>query len=641
MQIRIVGEHPLAKNENGKLKSVKGSVFPMENAVITGPGTHGDLLVDYMDYACREKKLNKKEADLLEDRLYDNYVPLHMRDELVLIRPNSSRMDLAFAADDILQQIVPKEKIKFLGVLDERVRKAIKKRGELWRINCLPKTAEEMKKMISDSKESISERAIYYHNMETGTRYLTFEEFSKLGKLDTTELAKYLNEIKEYSCKKNVCGHNEVKLFMADKSFNLNEYINEDFTKWDEFRLRFHYDALKSKFENAVKLEFRKDNFENDLWREAMLMSLVGKHDEEISEEVKLGLCPEFFMHIQWLPGARIENEEVIFDSIFKADMNDKEKIYDEKVRDIILNLKREYEDLEYINVGKIISSLSRREKMPGRREVYIAEVKVRGVRKEIVKIIRMQRWGAVELLHSGEEKDVYKAFWRAQEYKRYTLDRWNGCRQFGMNLLPMKTGEIYETFNNIELPLTYFERDYIKGIASDKISLSKYSNMKYCLNIARFLGKAAASNIILGRVNENGKALFDDGDEIIKENEYGLPEKILVGDYTGAFGDYLSTLKKFAEEYAQPVIRRAEIVPDISRFARVYIGSFMTEFRKIQQEYKNYRRAFNSLFKDRKYDPKGSLAYRYEKILERLENTDVMELRNEIMQCIRSQINI
>jgi hypothetical protein len=30
------------------------------------------------------------------------------------------------------------------------------------------------------------------------------------------------------------------------------------------------------------------------------------------------GISPEFYMQIEWLPGARIENEELIFDPVFE-----------------------------------------------------------------------------------------------------------------------------------------------------------------------------------------------------------------------------------------------------------------------------------------------------------------------------------
>ncbi len=635
MPVKIIGEHPLAK-EDGKLKNVMANVFPTENAVITGPGTHGGLIADYLNN--EKSELTTKELDLLEDKLCDTMVPLHMRGDVVLIRPTHGMMDLAFEADEILQEIIPKEKIKFLGVLDEGVRDAIKKRGELWRINYLPKTTEEMKKMMDSARGSISDRVMYYHNMETGTRYLTYEEFTKLGELPAEELAKYLNEIKDNCCTANACGHQEIRLFMADDSFDLDEFQDEDFTTWDESRLREHYEIFRSLFEDAVEAEFRKDDPENEEWRKAMFSRLIGKPTDEISEEVLLGLCPEFYMHIQWLPGARIEHGEVIFDPVFEKEMPDEEKIYDEKVRDVLFNFKRRYNDIEYINLGRVTGSLSKREKMPGRREVYIAEIKVKGEKKERVKIIRMQRWGVVELIESGEVEDVHEAVSKTQEYKRYILDRWIGCEQLGINLLPVTTGEIIETIKDIEVPLIYYERDYIDGRASDKISASKYKKRGYSARFAKLLGRAAAPNIILGRVNNDGLVLFDDGDEVVVETKNGMPSNIIVGDITSSFGNYEDSLEKFTQAYAQPVIKRAGLVPDIKKFADIYVEAFIGRFKEIQKEYRTHKGAFNSLFADRKNDANGSFAYRWEKILERLDSADAEILGKHIRSYIKRE---
>ena len=43
----------------------------------------------------------------------------------------------------------------------------------------------------------------------------------------------------------------------------------------------------------------------------------VGQRDETISEEILQGLSPEFYMQIEWLPGGRFEDGELMFDPIF------------------------------------------------------------------------------------------------------------------------------------------------------------------------------------------------------------------------------------------------------------------------------------------------------------------------------------
>ena len=125
-------------------------------------------------------------------------------------RPNENDLEQMLKVDEMLQEVVPKEKIKFLGVLDERVRQYIKDRGELWRINHVPKTKEERITAIAESEAAVGTRKMYYHSMETGINWLTYNEFCSLGELNHMELAKHLNEIRDHAHAKNPQGNPEV-----------------------------------------------------------------------------------------------------------------------------------------------------------------------------------------------------------------------------------------------------------------------------------------------------------------------------------------------------------------------------------------------------------------------------------------------
>ena len=57
---------------------------------------------------------------------------------------------------------------------------------------------------------------IYYYNRLTGTRWLTYTEFERLGKLDDAELARHLQEIADHSIQRNRLGRPEVDFFAAD-----------------------------------------------------------------------------------------------------------------------------------------------------------------------------------------------------------------------------------------------------------------------------------------------------------------------------------------------------------------------------------------------------------------------------------------
>jgi len=181
-----------------------------------------------------------------------------------------------------------------------------------------------------------------------------------------------------------------------------------------------------------------------------------------------------------------------------------------------------------------------------------------------------------------------------------------------------------------------YFEREYLPGIATDKLPLERYSRPGYGAKLASLLGRAAASSMIVGRALESGaRPVFDDGDEVVHEAEDGLPTEIMIGDHSGAFGEYKLPLEKFAAHYARPVNTRDKVIPDPQAFASTYLDAFREQFLHIQGDYRKRRRAFDTLFKHCKYDPAGSFAYRWECVLRRLDQTNPYAL----MEAIRRQV--
>jgi hypothetical protein len=124
---------------------------------------------------------------------------------------------------------------------------------------------------------------------------------------------------------------------------------------------------------------------------------------------------------------------------------------------------------------------------------------------------------------------------------------------------------------------------------------------------------------------------VFDDGDEVIVEDAGGLPRELVVTDHSGAFGDYRHPLLYFARDYARPANIRLDRVPNPSAFAEANLLAFHDWFRHIQGDYRKRRRAFDTLFKHRNYDPGGSFAFRWECALRRLDETDSVALVNAI----------
>ena len=138
---QIIGEHPLARSVDGKLKSRIATVFPFGNTIVTLPGIHATQRMAYVDLLNRQRL---EQAWATEPRRGGPRVAelgrSDRRGRCILIRPDPDNMPLCFRADDLLQELVPKHRIRFLLVRNQQVRAAIKERGEWWRISPLPKT---------------------------------------------------------------------------------------------------------------------------------------------------------------------------------------------------------------------------------------------------------------------------------------------------------------------------------------------------------------------------------------------------------------------------------------------------------------------------------------------------------------------
>jgi hypothetical protein len=272
-----------------------------------------------------------------------------------------------------------------------------------------------------------------------------------------------------------------------------------------------------------------------------------------------------------------------------------------------------------------------------------MAEFKAQDEPRPLRRFMRLQKWGVWEHLDAG--KGLLQAIQESDEYTDYWQDRRLGCRQLGMNVcsrfIMRRLTETYRGKNDLfcgqSIRSTYFEREYLHGIATDKLPLDRYDRPGYALKLAELIGQAAAASIIVGRSFDSARPAFDDGDEIVREQEDGLPDEVLVGDHSGAFTEYRKPLATFAAEYARPVNVRESLVPDARGFAEAYLAAFREHFLHTQGDYRKRRRGFDTLFKHCRYDPGGSFAYRWECVLHRLDQTDV----DELLQAIRSHIRV
>jgi hypothetical protein len=640
----IVGEHPLARDSQGNLVSRIATVFPYADTIVTLPGIHATQRVAFVDLLNRQRAGQGLPplSDYEQNLHWENAVDLIMEDDVVLIRPDPSKMDLAFEADEMLQTIVPKHRIRFLHAVNESVRKAIKRRGECWRISRLPKSAEDMKAMVASSLIGIAGNPIYYYNKVTGTRFLTCGQFASLLELDEPQLRVHLAEIQDFATRLNRSNHAEISFFKAGSGFSAADFKGLDFYALSSDDLLDTFKRLLEKFQAAVAPEYQQDELDNPDWRREMFTCLVTQSDQAVTEEALIGMSSEFYMQIEWLPGGRIEHGELIFDTVFEDAQQPGspaalQRICDDKVRGFIFNFIREYGDLDYVNIGRVTRSLSRRPMSTGRRDVYIAEICLRGETREILRIIRIQKWGIRE--HLDEGKSLLESIVESEEYTEYILDRRLGCRQLSMNLpariVARKISEPYDgprqDLHGVSIWSTYVERDYIHGVATDKTPSGKFQNGEFSIRFARLLGEAAAANLVVGRTDLHGHPVFDDGDEVIRLDESGMPSELIVSDPTGTFNEYRTPLEQSVREYARAVNARLALVPDPVAFAAAYIEAFSHAFRRIQQEYRKRKRGFDNLFRHRRRDERGSFAYRWEQVLARLNRGDPQELVNAL----------
>ena len=63
--------------------------------------------------------------------------------------------------------------------------------------------------------------------------------------------------------------------------------------------------------------------------------------------------------------------------------------------------------------------------------------------------------------------------------------------------------------------------------------------------------------------------------------------------------------------------------MPDCRAFAETYINAFVKSFQKTQADFRSRPRDFFVLFSDRPVDEGGSFAFRWERVLKRLDRAD------------------
>ncbi len=635
--MKLLGEPIFAKNADGSLVSRIGTIFFRTSGLVTRRGVHAMQRMMWLDEVNAARAAEGKPALTPdeEDEELSSSVDLIFTDEFVLIRPDSDRMDLAFRADDELQTLVSKRKIRFLNTHSAKVRNALRARGENWRMARHPISQDDMARLVESSRVAITGEPIFYYNTATGTRYVTVAGSEILANLPIGEFRRQAKEAQAMLSRRNRMGYVELDLFPTTTPIEIKQQFKSlkiDELSDDELRERVR--RIDTEWRMSIPVELRDESIENYEWRNAMCQTLTQSPNETGADERELiqGISPEFYRQIEWLPGARVDRGEVIFDPLWDEYNRTRDpelrEICDPRVRNILFNLTRLFGDIEYVNIGRIVRSLAR-EPIAGSRRGCVYIIQYKEARKPLANlyIIRFQKWGIAE--HLDEGKDLLQAILEANDYSDYIMDRRLMCQQLGMNL-PARVGfgqftEPYQgsnQYNGTTVRAFYYIRSYVPGMASDKIPVAKYRNPAFALRFAQLMGEAAAVDLVVGRRStETKENLFDKNFEVIRIGADGLPSRLIVTDHAGSFVNYLHTFEESVAPYAHVVRTRAKLVPDVAAFAQAYVEAFHRKLEETQANYRARRRAFDDLFVHRPFDVAGSGAYRWAKILERLDH--------------------
>jgi len=631
--MKTIGEKIFAKDADGNLLSRIGTMFLRTPGLVTAKGVHAMQRLMWIDELAKEGPVSpeREAAELAES------VDLIFTESQVLIRPDPDRMDLAFRADKELQKIVSKRAIRFLNTNSAKVRAALRERGENWRMARAPISQEDMDDLVAKSRVAIEGRALYYYNRATGTRYLTASDAAAIGAMEGDEFRRQVAELVEGLSKRNRHGQPEIDLFPTTTPPDVKKALKAlDAKQADEASLKAAYRKINTEWRMSVPPGLRDESLSNFEWRNAICRALTRLPNDTSAEEQELiaGIAPEFYRQIEWLPGVRIDGCEVVFDPIYDeaARTQDPEllSLCDPRVKSFLFNMMRLFAKMKYVNVGRIVNPLSRRP-IEGEKRVhaFIMQYLEDGASAPKVMMIRLQKWGVPE--HLDEGKDILQSIVEAEEYSDYILDRRLMCRQLGMNL-PMRLGyghftERYRGFNQYNgctVRTAFFIRSYIPGIASDKVPASKLRNPAWARKFAFLMGEAAAIDLVVGRRGSTtGELLFDRCHEVVKTGVDSMPVEVKIADHEGSFYEYEKPLEAIAPDYAEFAKSRREMVGEYAPFAESYVEGFRRKLAETQAAYRRDKRAFDELFSDRPYDTNGSGAYRWARVLKRLDECD------------------
>ncbi len=637
--VTFLGPDLFSLDSNGKLLTPIALALPELSIIAAGRGIHAELLeriIAFLD-GYNTLPFNGSNPPPIDD-LYRDAVSLFIRGEFILIQTDPANMERAFAADELLQHIFPKEKIQFTGVHLREVRKKLRQRGESWRISPAPRSFEQISRFIEGSRVQVRTGISYYHNMHNGGRYLTYEEFSKIRPLlwkDPGEALSRLKEIVFLTSRVNAQCIPELRFFVSEDAAIPTDLLNKLIRKLEAAREKEPgiksavvdlFDQILNIFAQAAGPELRVDGVQLFYWRITMFFRLSGINEKEV-EERALGLSPEFHLNIRWLPGGKIIDHSLRLDTGITH-----------HVRGLIEHYWRTWPDIQYINLGRVEASQTRRSSPGEEREIYVIVFGLADGKEEI-RLVRMMKWDVAHRLKLGMSPE--QAIQETYQYRDYIFDRLNGITRLGIPIPAFREIQLEEQFPGLgPIPVFFFDRQYVPGVATEKIPPAFYARAGFIVQLAGFLGKAAAASISLGRTSpRTGQLYFDDGDELIRFDDKEWPLSLIIVDTTGSFTDIRTPLKDFLPQCVDHLILHLEKaqnsgIPtaELCKSVDAFSNGLISEIRRLQGLLREDSPGFHSFFDYR--DPKpGGVRWRWGHILSRLESADTQELARGVKE--------
>ena len=631
--ITILGPDIFARDQAGKLLSPIASIFPYHSILVTGRGIHAELAERGVEFL-RARLVHTERRGLTaeeEQELYQNVVSLLTRDATLLIRSYPEDMDKVFAADKVLQRILPKQSIQFTGAHISGVRERMRRRGESWRISSPPASAHEIRQHIEASRVHVKTGTTFYLNAQTGERFLTYEEFQRIRPLLKKAPEEALARLEEIDCLSRLFNDQGVPelSFLLPAHGRVKTRLLQDIIRAlktaastnDLDRAEELFDGFALSFAEAAGEELMVDGEKHTTWQTTMFCRLYDLN-EEIVEELALGLSAEFHLNVRWLPGAHLQEGGIVF-----------EESIEPRVRNLINHFLKEWPDLASINVGRVECPLGGRDRTGEEREVYLVVLGLAGG-GEVIRLLRLMKWDVIHRLKQGFP--LSQAVADTISYYDYICDRLNAIGALEIPILSYTKIQFMENVPEIgEIPVFFFDRGYVPGIVTNKIRLAHYAKKGFIVRLAQLLGIAAAASLVSGRASyRTGDLFFDDGDEVIQLDAEGLPEQLVVSETTGSFTDSTTPIAKLLPQCLERLADHLEkarekgVAPEeIGRAVDAFTKALMAEIERMQLLLRNKPEALRSLFRNRSSEPQ-SVRARWESMLDRLAAADVNELQ-------------